>query len=347
MARTGSVIPSGLKSLQQTCAGETARKVECAVDLRAAELVGERLEWERLRPACEGAVVELDVVLRQGGPRHLRIDVMELPGLGLSWFDAAGVEMWRSDSMAARNLEGFTLSFAVAGRFRAWQDGREVDVDANAGVLLDGMRASRISVPAGVRFVGIRLDSCCRELVSELLTRRGDGGLAVLSNQNPAFTAIRAFVRELADPRLPLLDTMVPLVRSRMLALVRSALVDADQMRAANRLRDAALAMAERHLDDPFLSAADLADWLGVPEDRVLCAVVGDCGADGSAQFHRMLTRLRVAALARRLRDLASRGAQIGEVFLEAGFADEATARAAFMEVFGVEPELWRTMRLA
>jgi transcriptional regulator GlxA family with amidase domain len=75
--------------------------------------------------------------------------------------------------------------------------------------------------------------------------------------------------------------------------------------------------------------------------------VAGDQGEAGAAQFQSVVRRLRVVALAQRLRDPASAAMPIEALTLETGFLDESIARDAFVQAFGVEPDLWRTMRFA
>jgi AraC-like DNA-binding protein len=308
--------------------------------------------WGHIRERLGGCIVALDVLAARMGRPHLTVDVMPLPGVGLSWLDMAGLEMSRSAAHAHGSGEGFTLTFPLSGSFVVRQNGREARIDTQAGVLLDGSEPSTISVRDHARLVGVRLGGCCRAdvvaMLSEFAPEGRSAGLAVLRSDNPCFVALKGFVQELRDPTLPLGRELLPALGERLRTLLRSAIEGGGASLEARALwlRRAALALIARHFDDPTLSIRDLANWLGASERELSLALADDASSDCDG-FDRLVMQARLAALARRLREADARRADLADLAINVGLIDDGVVETAFRETFGVDPENWRNMRLS
>jgi AraC-like DNA-binding protein len=320
-------------------------------DFSAHERAAGHIDWNSLRARIGASFVDLDVTLAARNASCLDIDILQLPGLFVSWHASAGISMDRGRRHLCEDVRDVTINIPVAGCLTASQDQQDRLVAPGQAVLLRAERESRVDVRERSEFVSLKLpEAGWTDSLSDRLGSLGAGsGPVMLDARGPSFVLLRSYLFGLRTIQMVLSPADLDLAKRHIMELVEACLDrngdhpsprhaagdcgDADLA----RLRQASLVLMQRHYQDATVTMADVAGWLSVPASTLMCAfeVAGQ-------SFDEALLLIRIGHLGRSLRDPALARKSVIELALQHGLDDAGEVAAGFDRLYGTDPDAYR-----
>ncbi len=315
-----------------------------ASDFSEAQRSAGRIDWPSLEQHLGRSVVGLDVCLSAHGRSSMEIDMLDLGDVSVSWHASTAISMARERHHLANSEQDVTLTMPMTGAFTARQGGICRVVARHHAVVLDAARASHIELAGCVEFIGIRLPLT---LLRDHGASRADCDARLMPTGTVPFTLLSSYIFGLRTLPAPLSVEQAALAGRHVSELVAQCL----DRRAAtctalvrypnvNIVREAALALMQRHYDDATLTVADVACWMQLSEGQIETSF-----ADAGTSFDHELATIRIGHIGRSLHDPLLGGSTLEDIALMHGYDRSADMQMSFDRFFGTDPQSYRIVR--
>ncbi|WP_181705045.1 AraC family transcriptional regulator [Chthonobacter rhizosphaerae] len=302
---------------------------------------GERLDRasvETFNRRFSETVLAVDVEPLALGPMRARVDLVLGGPVFVAYYQLSAIAFSRASRHTAADEDCVTVNLVTEGVLSASSGGSGFDLRPWQVAVLNTARPSRVAVPAGGGFIGIKIAKA--DLRSRGVDAERIGGQLGPTDAN-CLGLLKGYLDTLRSSGPALLDRLGPTAGRHVADLVAATLrpeapdvSGRDGIRAARRQRLRDL-IVERHAD-PDLDLAAVAGAMGmsVRSVQMLLEEDGDTFSD-------RLREIRVARAADLIRrpDGAER---ISDVAFAVGFHDLSTFNRAFRRRFGVTPRDYR-----
>jgi AraC family transcriptional activator of tynA and feaB len=274
---------------------------------------------------------------------HGEVSARTIGEFGLINFWGSGHTLSRKIN-ASRTNPGLLVSLQLSGEAQLSQDSHSISVGAGVGAIgiVDGSKPFRLSFPGEAERIFVFVPRSRLGINASIFQ---DFAPKSLSANSPVVDILHRHMCTLADPTLQVDDTSLKILLDAFVyTLLATTSINSSRsgaytknMKRRIKLEDA----IDRHLSDPCLSAAMIADELGMSIRLVYKQFEGS-----GTSFGRWVRDKRLDHCANAL-GLPNSPLSISETAYAAGFNDLSHFNKAFKTRFGVTPKGWRRLQAA